>query len=1057
MNLEGRQQEEHRGPIAYMASNGVAANLLMLGIVVAGIVSLTGLEQDAWPELPFNQIEVSMAYPGATPEEVEESIVIKIEEQVNSLADVKTVRSIAAQEMASVRIELKPGSPIDRTLDNIKSAVARIQTFPVSAERPVFREMTNRQSIFRLIVYGDISERSLKEIAYQIEDELASLPNVSEVETTGVREYEISFDVPLHKLRALGLTLQDIASAIRRGSLDLSAGSIDTQDSQVRVRTIGQRYDQQDFEDIVVLAQADGAIVRLGDIAEVRDGFRQTALIVRHQSLPAAFVEVYRAEGEDVVEVVTAVKEYVERTLVPSLPEGVGITVWNDDSELFEERLDLLIKNGALGLLLVFGALALFLQIRMAIWVAVGFVVSGVGALIVMLVLDVPLNSFSLFAFILAIGIVVDDAIMVAENIHSERLLGTPGTIAAIRGTRRIKGPLIFAVLTSVVAFAPLLILPGGIGEIMGPIPIVVISMLLFSMVESLLVLPNHLSHQTSPALKPANPVVRGVQGVQLAVDRALSRFVHGPLDKCLGFATTQPGVVLAAAVALLVICVSLLPAGIVESRFAGTLPSDFVTVTLEMPDGTPARHTYEVATRIEEAGRRVVSRLSQDQREDAPPLLSGVVLAVGKHPRMQGGGLVPEANLNPPANIASIEFKLSSARQRQIDTETVLQTWRDEIGLVPEAHGLTFTGEVLSLGNPIEIVLSHPDPERLIAIADSVEDALRGFEGVFDVRSDHVRNVPEIQLQLKPEAETLGLTLQEMAQQTRAAFFGEEALRVQRGREEVRAYVRLPSHERDAITDIEKYLILTPAGAAVPISQVATLGTGTSPTTIQRRDSQRIVTITADVDPAVTSGAEINNILERTVLDELVAVNRGMAFSFGGEAQQQFESFDALQRGFVFAMIVIYALLAIPLRSYAKPLIIMAVIPFGLIGAILGHLLLGVPFTFVSAMGLLGLSGVVVNDSLVMIDLIGKKLREGAPAAMAIIDGAKGRFRAIMLTSVTTFLAFTPIIFEGSIQAEFLVNFAASIGFGILVTTALLMLIVPALMAIHLRRQIPA
>ena len=1038
-----------------MASNAVAANLLMLAIVAAGLVSLTALEQEAWPTLPFNQVEVAVPYPGASPGEVEESVVVKIEEQVGSLSGVKMVRSVAAQGMASVRVELKPGTSMDRALDDIKAAVGRIQSFPASAERPAFREMTNRQSSLRLIVYGDVSERSLKEMAYQIEDELESLPDVSDVETTGVREYEISIEVPLRRLRALGLTLRDIASAIRRGSLDLSAGSIETDESHVRIRTLGQRYDQQEFEDVVVLARTDGTIVRLGDIAEVRDGFRQTALMVRHQGQPAVFVEVYRAAGEDVPDLVAAAKEHLERTLIPSLPEGVGITVWNDDSELFDERRDLLIKNGSLGLLLVFGALAVFLQIRLAVWVAVGFVVSGIGALAVMFVLGIPINSFSLFAFILAIGLVVDDAIVVAENIHHERIAGAPGVVAAIRGARRIKGPLTFAVLTSVAAFAPLLFLPGGIGEIMGPMPIVVIAILMISLVESLFVLPNHLSHLPGPAWKPSNSLARGMQRGHESVDRILRQFVNGPLHRWLGFATRQPGIVMAAALGLLVVSVALLPAGIVESRFAGTLESDFVTVSLEMPDGTPAERTYAVAMKVEEAGRRVVSRLSQGQDPTAPPLLSGVLVAVGQSPRMQGGGLVPEASLNPPTNVATIEFKLARARKRQIATQAVLEAWRDEVGPLPEAHGTAFSGEVLSLGNPVEIVLSHPNPDRLRSLATSLSDTLRGYQGVFDVRSDHARSVPEMRLELKSEAQTLGLTLEELAQQTRAAFFGEEALRLQRGREEVRVYARLPRHERDSLTDVEQYLIRTPAGAAVPIRHVADLSVGASPTIIQRRDGQRVSTVTANVDPAVTTAAGVNGVLGRTVLPELAAANRGMTFSFGGEAQQQFESFDSLQRGFVLALVAIFSLLAIPLRSYTKPLVIMAVIPFGLIGAILGHLVLGVAFTFVSAMGLVGLSGVVVNDSLVMIDFIDQKIREGTPPATAIVEGAKGRFRPIMLTSVTTFLGFTPIIFETSIQAEFLVNFAASIGFGILITTAILMMVVPALSAIHLRRGI--
>ena len=1055
MSQEGRQFGERPGPIAYMASNGVAANLLMVGIIAAGLVSFTGLEQEAWPELPFNQVEVSVAYPGATPEEVEESIVIKIEEQVSSIDDVKTVRSLAAQGMASVRVEMRSGADIDDALDDIESAVNSIQTLPASAERPEFREMTNRQSIMRLIVYGDVPERSLKELAYQIEDELATVLASSRVETTGVRNYEISIEVPQHRLRALGLTLQDISNVIRAGAVTLSVGSIETQEAEVRVRTVGQRYDQKDFEDMVVLARGDGTIVRLGDIAEVRDDFEQSALVVRHQGQPAAFIEVSRAQGEDVADVVATVKEYVEDTLSPSLPEGVRITVWNDDSELFAERLNLLITNGALGFLLVLVALTLFLELRLAIWVAVGLVVSGVGALSVLLVLDLPINSFSLFAFVLAIGIVVDDAIVVAEHIHHERSLGTPGLPAAIRGTRRIKGPLIFAVLTSVAAFSPLLFLPGGIGEIMGPMPVVVISMLLFSLVESLLVLPNHLSHLPSPELSPTASIARFIRRIQGGVNRAQRDFVEGPLHRWLEFATEQPAIVITGAIGLLALSVSLLVSGIVGTNFADEQPSDFVTVTLAMPDGTPGHRTAEVATEIEEAGRQVVDRFSEGRPESAPPLLAGVTVAIGQGPRIMGGGLVAEPRMNPQANLASIEFKLLNSKQRQVPTEMFLQAWRDEVGQVPEAQSLIFTGEVVSFGNPVEVVVSHTDPSRLRPIAEAVQDNLRRLQGVFDVRSDHADGIQEIQLELKPEARTLGLTLDGVARQARSAFFGEEALRVQRGREEVRAYARLPEDERNSVTDVERYLIRTPGGGEVPLGQVASIGMGTSPTSIPRQDGRRIATVTADVDAAVTSGTQINGILERTVLAELTSANPGMTYNFGGEAQQQIESFDALQRGFLLALLAIFAMLAIPLRSYTKPLIVMSVIPFGLVGAVLGHLFLGEIFTFVSAMGFLGLSGVVVNDSLMMIDFIDQKIREGTPPRAGIVEGAKGRFRPIMLTSVTTFLGFTPIYFAQASQAQFLVRFAASMGFGIMITTALLMFIVPALMAIHMRKRI--
>ena len=1052
MSRNGEFHGERPGPIAYMASNSIAANLLMFGILAAGLVALTGIEREAWPTVPFYHVEVSMVYPGATPEEVEESIVVKIEDQVSGLDDVKAVKSVAAPGVASVRIEMDSGTDMARALDDVESAVNRIQSFPTGAERPQFREMTNRQSMMRLIVHGDVSERSLKELAYQIEDELTTLPAVSQVDVSGVRQYEISIEIPLQRLRALGLTLADIANTIRRSSLDLSAGSIDTRESQVRVRTLGQSYDQQDFEEIVLLSNSDGTVVRLGDIARVRDEYQDIDLILRHQNHPAVFVEVYRAGGEQVMDVATSVHEHLANEVIPSLPDGVGVTVWNDESRDYKERADLLLKNGILGLLLVLIALSLFLQIRLALWVAVGLAVSGIGALAVMLVLDYAINTISLFSFVLAIGIIVDDAIVVSEQIHLERMRGTPGVLAVIRGTRRIKVPLTFAVLTSVAAFMPLLFIPGGVGETWSALPVIVIAMLMVSLVESLLVLPNHLSHLPGPEWVPTSAADRFFARVQNRVDNVLKRFVRGPLDHALRFATREPGITVTGAVCLLVLCISLLPAGIVPTTFAGVVEGDFATATLEMPDGTTAQRTHEVAQELEAAGHRVIERLSADRSEDAPPLLSGVTVMVGQRPRIQGGGLNPAPTLNPEANIATVEFKLLGAQQRQVSTGEVAQAWREEVGVLPYVRSLTFTAEIIDFGNPVETVLSHSDPERLIGIADSVVIGLRRVGGVFDVRSDHTPGVPEVQLELRPGARTLGFTLEDLAGQARAAFFGAEAMRIQRGREEVRVYVRLPSDERESVTDIEGYLLRTPSGGEVPLTTVASLNAGTSPPAIQRRDGQRVVTVSADVDPVVISGGEANDILENSILADLTAADPDLTYTLGGEQQQQVESLDSLYRGFAIAMLLIFALLAIPLRSWTKPFIIMAVIPFGFIGLILGHLILGIAVSAQSFMGFFGLSGVVVNDSLVMIDLIDRKLRDGVSARTAIIEGAKGRFRPILLTSVTTFLGFTPLILERAIQAQFLVPFAASLGFGILITTALLMLIVPALSTIHLR-----
>ena len=534
-----------------------------------------------------------------------------------------------------------------------------------------------------------------------------------------------------------------------------------------------------------------------------------------------------------------------------------------------------------------------------------------------------------------------------------------------------------------------------------------------------------------------------------------MNRFLEGPLDRGLRFATGQPIVTIAVAIGIFIVTVSLLPAGIVKTSFTEVVEGDFVTASLEMPDGTTPQQTYKVARELEAAGLRVIERFALDRPEHAPPLLSGMTVTVGMRARVEGGGLVPEPTLNPQANIATIQFKLLSAQQRRITTGEIVEAWREEAGILPYVRGLTFSGELIELGNPIEAVLSHPDPGRLAQIASSLVNNLRSLSGVFDVRSDHTPGVKEMQIELRPEAWTLGLTLDDLARQTRDAFFGAEALRVQRGREEVRVYVRLPADERNAITDVEGYLIQTPIGAEVPLGEIAELSLDISPPAIRRKDGQRVVTVTADVAPAVISGGEANDVLENSMLAELTAANHGLTYTLGGEQQQQYESFDALNRGLILALIVIYGLLAIPLRSYTRPFIIMAVIPFGLIGAILGHLILDIPFSSTSAFGFVGLSGVVVNDSLVMIDFIDQRLREGAPARTAIIDGAKGRFRPILLTSVTTFLGFTPLILERSIHAKFLIPFAASLGFGILFTTAILMMLVPAMTAIHLHAKI--
>ena len=1039
---------EARGPIAYMARNGVAANLLMFFILAAGFFSLRGLVQEVFPEISLDQVIISVPYPGATPDEVEESILRKIEERIEAVDDVKEIRSTAAEGRGSVTVELRLGADVARALDDVKAQVDRIQTFPAGAERPEVSELTNRQSVIRVVLFGDVGERSLKELAYRTEDGLSALPVVSHVETTGIRDYEISVEVPLHQLRALGLTLGDIAGAVRGGSLDLSAGSIDTRDEEVRIRTTGQNYTQHDFEDIIVLSRVDGTVVRLGDIAEVRDGFRDVDLITRFKGRPAVYVEVFRTSDEKVLDIVAAVEEHLEEEVIPSLPAGVGLEVWNNSGQIFESRLGLLVKNGLIGLALVLLSLTLFLDLRLAFWVAVGIAVSFVGTFAVMHWLAVSINMMTLFAFILAVGIVVDDAVVVGENIHAERERGWRGVDASIRGTRRITGPVIFAVLTTVVAFCPLFFVPSVMGRLMTMLPVVVISVLMFSLVESLLVLPNHLSHMPVPGRRRRRSRDHLVARIQRGVDRGLKRFIAGPLDRSLRIATAQPGLVITSGIALIILSVAMVPAGIIRVNFMPTVEADLVTATLEMPEGTPADRTSEMADHVEEAGHRAIASLSAG---GAGSLLEGVNVTVGQEARrMQPFGAGPAAD--PRANLAAVEFRLVTAESRDVSAADFQQAWRDELGPLPEARALTITAELLDFGFPVHVELAHPDPGRLTSVADTLMERLRAFEGVFDVRADQDQGLREIQLDLRPEARTMGLTLDALARQVRSAFFGNEAVRVQRGREEVRVYVRLPEEERNAIADVEEYLVRTPTGGEAPLGRVASVRLGSSPTTIRRTDGERVITVTADVDREVVTGGEVTEQLAATVLPELAARDPGLSYGFGGEQQEQVESFGALASGFALALLAIYALLAVPFGSYTKPLIVMAAIPFGIIGAIAGHLLLGLPMSMMSMFGVIGLSGVVVNDSLVMIDFINDRLRRGMPGRAAIIDGAKARFRPILLTSVTTFLGVAPLVFERSLQAQFLVPMAASLGFGILFATAVLMLIVPALTMVHHR-----
>jgi len=1036
------------GAVGYMARNGVAANLLAIFLLIAGVMAYGSIVQEVFPESSLDTVQVSVIYPGATPEEVEESVIQKIEEAVESVEGVKEIRSNASEGLGSVSVELELGTDIARALDDIKSEVDQIQTFPADAEEPDVRELTTRQSVMEIALYGDVSEDALKRLAYQLEDQLSALSEVSYVETSSVRDYEISIEVPQDTLRAYGLSLTDISRAVATDSLDSPAGSIDTDSEEVRIRTIGQNYGQHDFEEIVLISRPDGTNVRLGDVATVVDAFEDNDLSAFYNDTPVAFVEVFRTSDERVLDIAEQVERFLEDEFAPTLPENISYEIWNDDSEVFEDRLSLLLKNAAIGLTLVLIALTLFLNIRLAMWVAFGIAVTFIGAMAVLNAIGSSINMFSLFGFILALGLVVDDAIVVGENIYAERERGRRGLSASILGAKRVTVPVIFAVLTTMAAFSPLFAIGGVFGKLLFDIPLVIIIVLVLSLVESLLVLPNHLSHLPPPGHEAKSRVTQFFDRIQKAVDVRFQQFVNGPLDKALRFAVDAPAIILAGALALVIIFMSLVPAGILKVQFFPDVEGDIVRAVLEMPAGTPVERTEEVARFIETQGRETMAEIEAERPEDAPNLVRGIYTTIGQ--TTLGGG--PDGgSTTTGANRAAVQFSLLPGDERDISAATFEDAWRDAVGPVPEARSLVFASDLFSAGAPVSIELSHPDTATLTRISEELMRDLARFEGVFDIETDQDAGLQEIQLRLKPAARTLGITLQDVAGQVRAAFFGDEAVRVQRGREDVRVYIRLPEDERNSIVDVERFRVSVPGGQ-VALSEIADVSFGESPSMIRRQDGRRVVTVSANVDTTVVTGQEISSQLEEDVLPALQRDHSQLLYSFGGEQAEQQDSFGDLGMAFMAAILMIYILLAVPFKSYVQPLIIIAAIPFGIIGALMGHLILGLSVGILSVFGIIGLSGVIVNGSLILIDFINERLREGDDIRTAIIDSAKSRFRPIVLTSVTTFLGVAPITFETSLQAQFLIPMSASLGFGVLFGTVLLMLLIPALAMLQYR-----
>ncbi|MEZ5738213.1 MAG: efflux RND transporter permease subunit [Burkholderiaceae bacterium] len=1005
------------------------------------------MRQEVFPEISFDTIETRVTYVGAAPDEIEESIVQRIEEQIQGIDGIERIIGIAAEGLGVVRVELARGVSSARKLDEIKSAVDRITSFPEQIERPVTREIVNRQRVLELAVYGDVDDAVLREQAYRVKDELSALPGISLAEVSRVRDYEVSIDVPNEVLRAYGLTLQDIAQTVRRSSLDLPGGDIKTADESILLRTKGRNYRQRDFEDIIIVSAARGASVRLGDIATVRDGLRDEDLIMRYNGKPAAFVQVFRVGEEKVLDVVDKAESYLATTLQPNLPQGISVAIWRNDATEFRNRLDLLVRNGIFGIMLVMLALSAFLELRLAFWVSAGIAVSFIGAFAVMNLIGLSINMMSLFGFILAIGIVVDDAIVMGENIHAENERRDDPLAAAVAGAQRVALPVTLAVATTIVAFTPLLVVPGTVGKFLFQIPAIVIIVLCISVIEALFILPHHLARSQARERAGAGapgPLTRASKAVRDRVDRALRRFIEGPLDSALRFATARYGVVIASAFTIFVLTIGVISAGYIRFSFFPQVEGSFVTSSLELAQGTRAEATLELATRMADQAHAAAEELAGDSRL----LIANILVSVGQQ-QVSGPGAAAALGLIE-GNRASIVVELTDPESRSITGREFEKRWREKVGQVPQARKLSFASNVINLGSPVQLRLSARSEDGLLQAVNEIKADLARIDGVYDIRDDREPGKREVQFRLKPEARTLGITVDSLSQQIRAAFFGSEAVRVQRGRDEVRVYVRLPGNERDALTDIRNYRIRTPGGGFVPIAQLADVTQGYGAPTIVREDGRRMSSVLAEVDLAVVTGQQVTERLTRDVMPGLMERVPGLNYSMGGEQREQGQTLPSLARNFALAVFCMYALLALAFRSYVQPFIVVAAIPFGLVGATIGHLLLDLSFGLTSLFGIVGLSGIIVNGALVLIDFVNEQKDLGKSARQAIIDAAKSRFRPVFLTALTTFLGILPLILERSIQAQFLIPLAVSIAVGVLLGTALLMLLTPALVMLE-------
>lgn len=1030
-----QNQEKETGLISWFLDNHVAANILMLLLVVGGIVTVNNMRTETFPSIDPRLITVSVAYPGATPFEVADSITNRVEESLLGIEGVKRVASNASEGSGRINVELFDFANADDVYNDVETAVNSLIDFPPEdAERAIISKVRVTPNVLTLALHGDVEEGVLKYWAETIEDELRQIPGVAVTELRGIHDYQISIEVPESSLRQYNLSFDDIANSVRRFSDDIPAGTLEARQGDILLRVKEKRYTGPEFADIVLRTLPDGSSLRIGDIGEVVDEFEDINLVSRFNNDRAAFIDVKRSETSDTLNVAKEVKAYLDTI---SLPKGLQLSLQQDETVNLEDRISLMLRNGIIGFMLVFVILLLFLDLKLAFWTSAAIPISFLGGLMILGAFGYSLNMISLFALIVVLGIVVDDGIVTGESIFDAQEKYGNDKDATKSGVTAVIAPVTIGVLTTMAAFAPLFFSTGTLGQIVGVIPAVVIPILAISLIEAYFILPAHLSH-------PGTWSRGTLADIRDWVARKLSYFIEQHIDSAARFLLKWRYATIAGFFAIAVVTMSLIQSGIVRFIFFPVIESDQITVTVTMPTGTPFSVTEGTMKTIENHITKVRQEL--DKQNNMSPFES-LSLSVGEIAAASGPGRTsPGESAN---HIGQVIIRLVPSDFRDVSAAQVEGLIRDRIENIPGIDSLTFESSLIGEEADIEIELKHPEEKRLSQASEQLKQRIKAIAGTKEVSDSFEAGKAEYVFKLNEQGLAVGLDATDLGQQLRAAYFGQEALRFQRGRSEIIVYVRYPKEERENIAMLNETRIRLPGGGEAPLKTVADITEQRGYSEILSVNGNRIVSVTGDVDPAITTPNDVIAIIENDVLPDLVTRYPGLKYSFEGESREQGEDLASLGRNMLIAIMLIYVMLGAQLRSYSQPFVIMAAIPFGVVGAILGHFVLGYDLTFISLFGVVALTGVVVNDSVVLVDYLNKQLLKGGALIDITVNAIKRRFRPILLTMLSTCLGLLPMLLETSMQARFLIPMVVSLSMGLLFATVVILFLVPALIMV--------